>query len=52
MTAALEFAEVRPFAESGGDVAGLLGGLHPDALRPEAIRNVVAGALSAGGGAG
>ena len=32
MTAALEFAEVRSFAESGGDVAGLLDWLQPDAL--------------------
>ena len=52
MIAAREFAEVRLFAQSGGDVAGLLGRLHPDALRPGAIRNVVAGSLSAGGGAG
>jgi hypothetical protein len=32
MSSALEFAEVRTFAESGGDVAGLLGWLEPDAL--------------------
>jgi len=32
MIAALEFAEVRSFAESGGDVTGLLGWLNPDAL--------------------
>jgi hypothetical protein len=32
MTAALEFAEVRSFAESGGDVDGLLDWLQPDAL--------------------
>ena len=32
MISALEFAEVRSFAESGGDVEGLLGWLHPDAL--------------------
>jgi hypothetical protein len=96
---ALEFAEVRSFASSGGDLAGLLRWLHPDAvvvdseegaedaapfarehdtpllhlsvrdrslrvyragvwdelgngdgLTPEAIRNVVAGALFARGG--
>ena len=32
MVSALEFAEVRSFAQSGGDVAGLLGWLRPDAL--------------------
>jgi hypothetical protein len=32
MIAALEFAEVRTFAAGGGDVEGLLGWLHPDAL--------------------
>jgi hypothetical protein len=32
MIAALEFAEVRSFAAGGGDVEGLLGWLHPDAL--------------------
>ena len=99
MAAALEFAEVRTFAASGGDLEGLLGSLRPDALivdsaagaeaatvfareydlpvvyvsvrdrtlhvfrggeweqvsngagpTPEAIRNVVAGALFARGG--
>lgn len=32
MGPALEFAEVRMFAASGGDVGGLLGALRPDAL--------------------
>jgi hypothetical protein len=32
MHSTLEFAEVRPFAASGGDVAGLLGWLRPDVL--------------------
>jgi hypothetical protein len=32
MVSALEFAEVRSFAQSGGDVEGLLGWLRPDAL--------------------
>jgi hypothetical protein len=32
MGSVLEFAEVRSFAASGGDVAGLLGWLRPDAL--------------------
>lgn len=100
MGSALEFAEVRSFSATGGDVVGLLGWLRPDALivdsgvtadeatafatdhdlpvihvsprdhtlhllrngeweqvadgdgpTPEAIRNVVAGALFARGGA-
>lgn len=32
VAAALEFAEVRAFAADGGDVAGLLRSLHPDAV--------------------
>jgi len=32
MSSPLEFAEVRSFAASGGDVEGLLGWLRPDAL--------------------
>jgi hypothetical protein len=32
MRSTLEFAEVRPFAASGGDVGGLLGWLRPDLL--------------------
>jgi hypothetical protein len=32
MASALEFAEVRSLAAAGGDVAGLLGWLRPDAL--------------------
>ena len=32
MGSALEFAEVRSFSAAGGDIAGLLHWLHPDAL--------------------
>jgi hypothetical protein len=32
MTSALEFAEVHSFAARGGDIAGLLHWLHPDAV--------------------
>ncbi len=43
ISSALEFAEVRSFAAAGGDVAGLLGWLRPDAL----IVDSAAGAESA-----
>ena len=42
MSSALEFAEVRSFAAAGGDVAGLLGWLRPDALIVDSVADAEA----------